>query len=297
MDGTVDDGLNESLVILETKWKQIEEKWLEKKEPLNEEEKQDLHTSLGLLQKQLTSLHAVKSLLKSLGQIRKKLSQVHAAAEQIKGKESAQKGYSLNIIDEEIVKVGHRRDEINKTLFEMYVDDFFVRNYMASIDDYRLTSQALPYGFVCHKEYQRQLDFFKTSISETEKDLKARREMLAETVEKDASEAIIASINSGMDHLRLLNSKVYQFLNETKPLNAQVFHKRCYALIQVSKHCGVFLLALITEHPNTDYLPLSLNSMKLLCCCCCLAEQEKMEVLEKIKRLQILRENELFKMY
>ncbi len=145
----------EALVMLDARWKEIAAKWVDGSEPLREEEKRELHTSLGL---HLATLHAVKSLLKTMGQLRKKLARAPA-----KQDDEVLKVYSLKIIDEELLKVGKRRDEINRALFdELFVDDFFIRNYvMASVEGAR----PLPYGFVCHHAYLRELDFLKTSIA------------------------------------------------------------------------------------------------------------------------------------
>lgn len=170
--------MGEALTLLETKWKKIAEKWIQLKEPLQKHELVELQGNLDMLQKHLSSLHAVKSLLKTLGQIRKKMVQIKLnAAVPAPAPPPIEKTNTL-VLEEQIKALDLRKVEIGKQMYDMYIDEHFMSYYMASLDDYRVTSLPLPYGFVCHKVYQTELDLLKTSITETKKDLNARQELL-----------------------------------------------------------------------------------------------------------------------
>ena len=212
--------MQQALEILENDWKKIADKWLEKGEPLTEDESEELQQNIDLLKQHLISLHTIKTSLKTLGSVRKELMQIKVGAIQEK---------PVKLSPTKLIKnLEKRKGEINQLLYNMHVYDYMMKNRIATLDDYREISMPLPSGFMCHKAYEKELDFIKKSISDTKKDVETRREMMEEESGEQTT-----SINSGLDNLNSLHLKLYQFLEDFRPINAEEFHKKYKKLIQV----------------------------------------------------------------
>jgi hypothetical protein len=157
-------GIGKALTLLESKWKEIDEKWSQRTNPFQNSDITELQDNLDMLQTDLSSLLAVKkSIENTLGKIREKMTQIKP---------------STPTLEEQLKTLDSRKVDISKQMYEMYIDDHFMSYYMACLDDYRIPSLPLPHGFVCHKAYQTELDILKTCLIETKKDLDARQELL-----------------------------------------------------------------------------------------------------------------------
>lgn len=104
---------------------------------------------------------------------------------QLHGSRKNEKDQIRSSLEEKLKAFEARKSEINKTMYEMCIDEHFLGRYVVALEDYRIHSLPLPYGFMCHKLYKRELDFLKCGISETKFDVNARRELLAEHKRKN----------------------------------------------------------------------------------------------------------------
>ena len=220
--------MQQALEILESDWKKIAGKWLEKGEPLTKDESVELQNNMELLQQHLVSLHAVKTSLKNLGNVRKGLMQIKVAGT---NSNSNNTDTSNKVSPSKLIKkLEMRKGEINQVLYGMYMDEYLVKNQIAALGDYREITMPLPNGFICHKAYERELDFIRRSIAENKTDVEARRKMMEE---QGGGEEQIAIINHGLDNLKQLHLRLYQLLEDFKPINVIEFHRKCKELLQV----------------------------------------------------------------
>jgi hypothetical protein len=167
--------IDNALHFLENNWKNIATHYEQKTEPFQDNEIVELDTNLTLLQKHLKSLQDIKTMLKKLGPVRKTLMRVKANIANMKSSESLLQEKSL---EDKVKSLEDKKKSINNKMYAMYIDEHFLNHYIAAMDDYRVPVLPLPYGFLCHKMYQKELGFLKTSIEETKTDVNARKELL-----------------------------------------------------------------------------------------------------------------------
>jgi hypothetical protein len=157
-------GIGTALTQLDSRCKQIDEEWSQKTYPFQISDLTELQGHMDTLQTDLASLLVVKNLIKqTLGKLREKMTQIKVITP---------------TLEEQLKTLDSKKADISKQMYDMCIDDHFTSCYMACLDDYRIPILPLPYGFVCHRAYQNELDILKTCLTETKKDLDARQELL-----------------------------------------------------------------------------------------------------------------------
>lgn len=80
--------------------------------------------------------------------------------------------------EEQMKRLEGLKATLSNEIYNMHLDDFFIARYIGALDDCRVVSLPLPFGFMCHKAYEKELEYLKNSIEQTKNDVHARREML-----------------------------------------------------------------------------------------------------------------------
>jgi hypothetical protein len=151
-----EEPIDEAIFNLKDKWQRILGHWKKAKgKALQQDEIEELKSNIHLLQNHLRALLSLKGLLENMWEVEKELNQVK---EQNKWRDSEVE------IKAKLEALHTEKQAINHEMTEMGINEYFLLSYFESVNDYREHTLPLPHGFMCHKEYARELKFLKSSI-------------------------------------------------------------------------------------------------------------------------------------